>query len=505
MARSAHSLLRMRRFLAVLSSVALALGMLIGVTTPASAANVGAVTFTGGTPPTIDKTTIAGSVGDTFTISVMGTGAVMNVEGAAVSENGVTCDPGCYGFASGTTTTFTIQGAGSVVLVDSNEISMPSVTLTILISGPVVIRPLEEIYPTMFLNANGGTCSGPMMFVKFVGLPLEPLPTQVQCYRQGYTLGGWARSADATASEFNAGSFVPIGDESFTLYAVWAPTGALITYDANIGAGDACIDAAGTDVPVGPGRVSTDLNPANLASTAPCSPDNDQLELVGWATSGDGSVAYELGAPVPFAAGTQQRLYAVWQVEGTERSIEIAGEVVDVASNSRVVRLQVTGVTTGFAEGDVVVPWRGVPGEEPFAESIQLPRVQADGTFTWQRRTGKGSKEIVYFTSQDGSVRSNSITFQDQPTLEIKGERGWVRGAPGVVITGTARGFSAGDRVAPWIKFPGQTSYVKVAARPEVQADGSFSWQRRTSQKMYVYFTNEDDSVRSNRIILPSP
>lgn len=651
----------MRRLLAVLSSAAFALGMLIGVTTPVSAASVGAVTFTGGTPPTIDKSVIAGAAGDTFTITVSGTGAVMNVVGAAVSDSGGNaCDPGCFGILEGQTATFTIESAGSVVLEDSN--TMSSATLTIQISAETSTpRPPEEIYPTLFLNANGGTCSGPTMYIKSVGFSsLEPLPTQARCSRTGYSLGGWARSADATTSEFAAGSLVPIGNESFTLYAVWVPTGSLITYDANIGANDACIDATGTDVPVGEDRVSTGLNPANLASTAPCLPDNDQLELAGWAVTPEGNVSYELGEPVAFDAGTQRTLYAVWQptlesrcgqsvrsriftfscmdfgdvpvgwratlevritnnspgawsmtvfpfadttetsngiiervrfrepdecdpgtgalsagdscvvhyawtperpgpmgpvemtvcasllqcnrtpageglrgngyvpepqpqpepedqastsddeVVETPQSIEITGEAVDIqsASGGQLVRLQVTGVATGFEEGDVVVPWRGAPGEEPFAESIRLPQVQADGTFTWQRRTGKGTTEVVYFTSQDGSVRSNLITFQDapvEPSIFIEGERGDVRGTSRVIVTGSAVGLSGGDVVVPRFRLPGQTSFSVGEARPTVQPDGSFAWQRKSGTRIDIYFTSEDGSVRSNRITLPAP
>ncbi|HEV8023569.1 MAG TPA: hypothetical protein VGP37_01630, partial [Candidatus Nanopelagicales bacterium] len=467
-------------------------------------------------------------------------------------------------------------------------------------------------------------------------------------------------SADATTSEFAAGSVVPIGVESFTLFAVWVPTGSLITYDANIGANDACIDAGGADLPAGEGRLSTDLNPTNLATTAPCSPDNDQLELAGWAVTPEGNVSYELGERVAFDAGTQRTLYAVWQptlesrcgqsvrsriftfscmdfgdvpvgwrstlevritnnspgawsmtvfpfadttetsngilervrfrepdecdpgtgalsagdscivhyawtperpgpmgpvemtvcasllqcnrtpageglrgngyvpepqpepeseepastpdeeVVETPQSIEITGDAVDIqsASGGQLVRLQVTGVATGFEEGDVVVPWRGAPGEEPFAESIRLPQVQADGTFTWQRRTGKGTTEIVYFTSQDGSVRSNSITFQDapvEPSIFIEGERGDVRGASRVIVTGSAVGLSGGDVVVPRFRLPGQTTFSVGEARPTVQPDGSFAWQRKSGTRIDVYFTSEDGSVRSNRITLPAP
>ncbi len=35
-----------------------------------------------------------------------------------------------------------------------------------------------------------------------------------------------------------------------------------------------------------------------------------------------------------------------------------------------------------------------------------------------------------------------------------------------------------------------------------VNAEGDFAWQRRTNKKVYVYFTDNNDT-RSNRIILP--
>jgi len=305
----------MRRFLAVLSSVAVALGLLAGVSAPASAADLGTVTFTAGTPPTVSSSLITGEVGDTFTITVTGTTAVI-VDSPALSAAGSACSPVVCTVLSGSPEVFTLNSSGSVLLEDSQSLgSTATFTIEILSIPAPSIPPLWEIFPTGFLNANGGTCPGAQMQVtkwQNGGGQLS-LPTGEQCARSGYTLGGWARSADATTSEFAAGSVVPIGNESFTLYAVWVPTGVLITYDANIGADSACIDAAGNDVPAGEGRTVTELNPETLASSAPCAPDNDQLELIGWATSGDGPVAYALGGPEAFDEGSRQTLYAVWQ------------------------------------------------------------------------------------------------------------------------------------------------------------------------------------------------
>jgi len=303
----------MRRFLAVLSSVAVALGMLVGVTTPASAADLGTVTFIA-SPPGVAPSTVTGEVGDRFTVSYSGINS-LDVTGP-VSLGGTDCSSPSQCFvSSGGPDEFTIDAAGSVVLEESGG-SGPT-TLTIEIISPISVPlELDRVYSTMYLNADGGTCSGiPMQYTKFrnqngtVVLPGEP-----ECQRAGYSLKGWVLPSGSLLSPlFDPGSVVPIGNESFTLYAVWVPTGVLITYDANIGADSACIDAAGNDVPAGEGRTVTELNPETLASSAPCEPDNDQLELIGWATSGDGPVAYALGGPEAFDEGSRQTLYAVWQ------------------------------------------------------------------------------------------------------------------------------------------------------------------------------------------------
>jgi len=98
-----------------------------------------------------------------------------------------------------------------------------------------------------------------------------------------------------------------------------------------------------------------------------------------------------------------------------------------------------------------------------------------------------------------------SVTVTSKPTTKtivITGERATVKGKPGVVVDGITTGFAAGDKVAPWVKFPGQTSYSEGSARPAIDAEGEFYWQRKTGKKIYVYFTNENGDVKSDRIII---
>lgn len=104
-----------------------------------------------------------------------------------------------------------------------------------------------------------------------------------------------------------------------------------------------------------------------------------------------------------------------------------------------------------------------------------------------------------------GAWSSPSATFTPQPTpvaesIVITGSRGEVRGRSGVIVAGTSTGM-VGRSLTPMVKFPGQTSYTAGEARPVVSASGSFTWERRTGKKVYVYFMASDD-VRSNRVVI---
>ncbi len=88
-----------------------------------------------------------------------------------------------------------------------------------------------------------------------------------------------------------------------------------------------------------------------------------------------------------------------------------------------------------------------------------------------------------------------------EKSILITGTRGEVRGRPGVIVSGETTGM-AGEQVAPWVKFPGQTSYTEGVSRVTVNAEGDFTWERRTGKKVYVYFRGIDSDVKSNRVII---
>lgn len=93
------------------------------------------------------------------------------------------------------------------------------------------------------------------------------------------------------------------------------------------------------------------------------------------------------------------------------------------------------------------------------------------------------------------SAWSEAITPQGPPTITIVGSReGRV-----VVVAGTTTGL-ANATVRAMVRLPGQATYSAGATRP-IDRDGTFTWQRRTTKKVYVYFTHGD--VRSNRVVIP--
>jgi len=101
------------------------------------------------------------------------------------------------------------------------------------------------------------------------------------------------------------------------------------------------------------------------------------------------------------------------------------------------------------------------------------------------------------------SSPSDAVTPQrpSQPSIMITGTRGEVRGKPGVVVTGATTGFDTGAILRPWIRFPGQTSYTQGTAIILVDAQGGFTWQRRTGKTIYISIRSQDATVKSNRLI----
>ena len=502
----------MRRLLAVGSSAALILGLVIGAIPQAyAAASPSTVTlgYSGGLY-SLSATEISANAGDTFTFTnnVFGQNMELRNGTGSMRVAGTICQ--------GSDCTVTAQGGSVVVTVVTpgtftvNASSPGTYTATITVSSASSDIDLALVYPTATIDANGGTCTGSSQFIKAPGQNASSgtltAPSASSCTRTNYVLRGWALSATATTIAFPPGSTVPIGAESFTLFGVWSPVGVEIRYNANVGNADRCLQGASNVV--GDARQSAPVvMPAGgaVATAAPCTPVD--ARLVGWALTGDGQSVVTPGAALPssLAQGSSHVLYAKWQVAyGLTSSVESvsvrSGEAASVTLTATLNgapaagrSVEVAGVRSSIATSSA---------SSPAARVTAITNGAGQVTVTVRpTEVGEGAVSASF---GNVSVVVPVTTIAEQKTMTIIGSRGTVSGKPGIIIDGQSTGFAAGEKVVPYLRFPGQTTFSAGSARPEVGADGSFSWQRKTGKKAYVYFTSEDGTVTSNRVIVPA-
>lgn len=87
------------------------------------------------------------------------------------------------------------------------------------------------------------------------------------------------------------------------------------------------------------------------------------------------------------------------------------------------------------------------------------------------------------------------------PTIVITGSRGTGEDRIGRVVVRGVTTYLAGALVQARVHLDGEVDYYDGSTR-RVSDDETFTWQRKTKKKVYVYFTTEDASVRSNRLII---
>ena len=86
------------------------------------------------------------------------------------------------------------------------------------------------------------------------------------------------------------------------------------------------------------------------------------------------------------------------------------------------------------------------------------------------------------------------------PTITIVGSRAEVRGRPGISIAGTSTELGMGAQLVPFVRFAGDSAFVRGSARIAVDASGEFMWSRTTRRAVTVYVQTVDGSVTSNRV-----
>jgi len=265
----------------------------------------------------VTATTITGEIGDTLAIDNTAGGQACRFSSFVGVISATNLD-GSNDLAAGATSTITVLAAGTFVMTPQGG-SGTATTMTVVIGVPY---PAPEYVVTF--DANGGNCSSNPLTITATSGDWYALPTDgtgsYQCHKDDYTLIGWshgstvqlpgeaARVPDlklASSSSDGSGlTHAAVADHT-TLYAVWAPIGVEIIYDANVAASDTCVNDAGDNVPVEQRSVTRvvypQVEPVSFADTPPCLPVDglgQRLTFRGWSLATDGPV----GARAPGAA-----------------------------------------------------------------------------------------------------------------------------------------------------------------------------------------------------------
>lgn len=146
---------------------------------------------------------------------------------------------------------------------------------------------------TVSYNANGGT-GAPSSQTKWSGSVLTLSSTKPT--RAGHTFRGWATSASGPVVYQPGGNYSDNAD--VTLYAVWQINTYTISYNVN----------GGNLSSVPASQTKTHGTNLTLSSTKPTWSGHT---FQGWATSANGSVAYQPGAV--FSTNADTVLYAIWK------------------------------------------------------------------------------------------------------------------------------------------------------------------------------------------------
>lgn len=101
-------------------------------------------------------------------------------------------------------------------------------------------------------------------------------------------------------------------------------------------------------------------------------------------------------------------------------------------------------------------------------------------------------------TETSASVRILGVS--ESPSIAITGSRGTVNGRSGVILEGQTANVDPSQTLVPWVRVQGQSSFTAGSAVITPDAQGAFTWQRRTGKKVYVYVMTSDGLVRSNRV-----
>ena len=137
------------------------------------------------------------------------------------------------------------------------------------------------------------------------------------------------------------------------------------------------------------------------------------------------------------------------------------------------------------------------PGMRPCLVSAPVTSCRVEGlvnggvyTFTVRALNGAGWGGVSSASSPITPIAASIVITGSRESPE----------SPKIRVTGVTTGL-IGQRVTPFVKFPGQQDYTAGVGARLVRSDGTFTWQRTSPRKTYVYFATP--SVRSNALTFP--
>ena len=124
---------------------------------------------------------------------------------------------------------------------------------------------------------------------------------------------------------------------------------------------------------------------------------------------------------------------------------------------------------------------------------------------TFRYTLGLGAANAFVLSSIANTATSDTARIGNpvppaQESIMIEGTRGVGDDANRVYVEGTTVNL-VGKTVTPYFRFPGETGFTAGTGARTVDAQGNFSWQRKTGKKIAVQFRAGDGAV-SNTIII---
>lgn len=247
-----------------------------------------------------------------------------------------------------------------------------------------------------------------------------------------------------------------------------------------------------------------------------------------WQTSSDGGVTWVN------RAGATSPVLTLNSVAAGQDGLRVRARVSDLREepmNSATATLTV--ITPGPGPG----PAPAAPASAP--QNVTATAENAEATVTWSAPASSGSFPITTYEVRStptggtclvsartctitGLTNGTTYTFEARalngagwgpwstpsnavtpvapppPSITITGSRGTGADRRIVSVTGTSTGLDA-QQVRAHVKLRGHTNY-RPGRFVDVLADGTFTWQRTTGKKTYIYFTGS--GAQSNRIII---